>query len=366
MSIGKIITDLAPGPSNNRNSEGSFARLSDGRIVLVYSRFRGGMEDGDACDIAAIYSSDNGETFSEPEIIFTPESKGAMNLMSVSLVELDGGEIAVIYGQKRRGLICIPYITRTSDFKTFTPDVRCIDEDGYYVLLNDRVRKIGNKLMFCVSKIPYEKLIPNVDHDNLKNEKGELNVKFLRATAEFYESDDLGRSWRKSGECSMPHKIFNGLHEPCLEALSDGRLYAIFRNDSGRFYESYSSDGYNWTAPEPSVFTGPVAPMCTRKLKDGRIVFIYNPVPLYYGNGEIHSGIWTGGRNPYVIRIASGDLSEIGDIVELERDETRGFSYCAVYELDGELLLGYCAGGVEDKMMLNRLRIRKIKLSELY
>ena len=79
----------------------------------------------------------------------------------------------------------------------------------------------------------------------------------------------------------------------------------------------------------------------------------------------MHSGIWTGGRNPLVLVVADENMKEFDSPIVLENDESRGFAYCAVYPIEDSILLGYCAGGVEDAMMLNRLRIRKIKLSEL-
>ena len=94
-------------------------------------------------------------------------------------------------------------------------------------------------------------------------------------------------------------------------------------------------------------------------------MFIYNPAPLYYGRGEIHAGIWTGGRNPLVLVVSDGNMNTFSNVIELENDEKRGFGYCAVYPMEDSILLAYCAGGVEDGMMLNRLRIRKITLKEL-
>ncbi len=368
MSVGKIVRELIPNGDNRRNSEGSFAGLSDGRIVFAYSRYRDGMEDGCVCDIAAIFSSDEGESFSDVKILFKPEELGALNLMSVSLVELGGGEIAVFYLKKMSGLQCIPYMRKTKDFIKFTDEIRCIDDEGYYCLLNDRVRKLSDgRLMFCAAYTPLIKLIPDVDHNNLKAEDGSLNISFKPAIAKYYSSSDNGESWQYITESEMPYDIFQtGLQEPGVEELDNGTLYACFRNDSGRQFESYSYDrGSTWTTPAPSRFTSPPSPMCTGRLLDGRFIIIHNPVPLYFGRGEMHGGIWTGGRNPLVIIVADKNMQTLGNPIELENDESRGFAYCAVYPLADSILLGYCAGGAEDGMMLNRLRIRKIKLSEL-
>ena len=93
MKIRKLF-DLPPRDKNPRNSEGSFLRLKDGRIVFAYSRYSGtSSDDGAYCEIAAMYSSDNGETFSEPKILVRPDkSRGETNCMSVSLLELPNGD----------------------------------------------------------------------------------------------------------------------------------------------------------------------------------------------------------------------------------------------------------------------------------
>ncbi|MBQ4645010.1 MAG: exo-alpha-sialidase, partial [Clostridia bacterium] len=65
--IGKIIRDLPPSPHNNRNSEGAFIELNDGKILFVYSRYAdGGCDDGAAADLYGMISDDNGDSFGEP------------------------------------------------------------------------------------------------------------------------------------------------------------------------------------------------------------------------------------------------------------------------------------------------------------
>ena len=78
-------------------------------------------------------------------------------------------------------------------------------------------------------------------------------------------------------------------------------------------------------------------------------------------------GVWTGGRTPYVLEIADGNMNRKTKPRAIETDEKKGFCYCAMLETKDGILLGYCAGGGEDKGgCLVRLRIRKILTSELY
>ena len=101
-NLGKIITDIAPTPENLRNSEGAFIRMNDRRIAFVWSRYRDGRHDGDTSDLAVMFSSDEGESWSEPRVMARCEEWGAVNIMSTSLLHLNDGGIAVLVVHHRR------------------------------------------------------------------------------------------------------------------------------------------------------------------------------------------------------------------------------------------------------------------------
>lgn len=353
----KIIKDLAPCAGNLRNSEGSFVRLKNGRIVFAYSRFIG-HEDGANCDVAMVWSDDDGETFSDEKVIITCKQCNADNIMSVSLVPMQDDSVGVFYLKKYGDLQCRSFMRRTFDFESFSEEVDCMHEDGYFVVNNDRIRRLKNgKLIYPAAYTPTKKIDQAAPAGAAYS-----NVQFYPAEARFYISEDDGYTWKRTGECQMPYAIFTtGLQEPGIEELDDGRLYAYFRNDSGRQFEAYSSDeGKNWTVPAPSIFTSPISPMSTKRMSDGRIAIVFNPVPLYFGRSQQPYGTWTGARNPYVITFADGNMNNLSEIRVFENDDHRGFCYCAIFETKDSLLLGYCAGGDEDGGTLSRLRITKI------
>ena len=94
---------LPPGVSNPRNSEGDFIQLKDGRILLVYTHFTGGGGDDDAAFLAGRFSSDGGVTWTPDDVTIVP-NEGQWNVMSVSLLRLQSGEIAtVLPAQAGRG-----------------------------------------------------------------------------------------------------------------------------------------------------------------------------------------------------------------------------------------------------------------------
>ena len=100
--LGKIILDLPPSPGNPRNSEGAMLRLNDGSILFIYSRFCGSdAADDAAADLYALISDDEGEHFhSLGPVVFHAETS-AKNVMSVSLLRMENGDIGLFYLERR-------------------------------------------------------------------------------------------------------------------------------------------------------------------------------------------------------------------------------------------------------------------------
>lgn len=363
--LGRLIRDFIPSNDNARNSEGAFIRMDDGAIVFVYSRYRGGYTDGAACDLAISYSYDEGETFSDGKVILSPQQCDAMNIMSVSLMRLNDGNIGLFYLKKSKGLQCVLYMRKTKDFIDFSDEIRCISEDGYYVVNNDRVRRLKNgHLIFPAAY--HEK------DDDIVQDHDTPHIRHKHAKTQVFVSKDDGNSWEKTTEIDMPYEYFKhgrdaGLQEPGLIELENGSIYMYYRCNVGRQLESYSYDGgYTFTQPIPSRFTSPPSPMSTLALNDGRIIVGYNPIPLYYGRYEGKPNHWTGGRTPYLIEITDGNLKTLTPAREIESDNESGYCYCAMFETNDGVLLGYCAGGENDEGgCLTRLRIRKIDKKDI-
>ena len=99
--------ELRPGAGNPRNSEGAFVTLKDGRILFVYTHFTGGGGDHSAAHLAGRYSSDGGRTWTQEDRMIVP-NEGGMNVMSVSLLRLQSGEIALFYLLKNSLQDCRP------------------------------------------------------------------------------------------------------------------------------------------------------------------------------------------------------------------------------------------------------------------
>lgn len=364
MSIGKIIHQEAPKPSNPRNSEGAFLTLKDGRILFVFSRYCGdSFADHASADLAAIVSADGGRTWTEPRILYTCADLRAANLMSVSLLRMADGAVGLFYLFRKGWDDLRLHLRRSYDEgETFSEPVICMDSPLYYVVNNDRVVRTRSGRI----------LIPAAKHDSVWTRDAEGNLKPFfdgRATACFFASDDDGKTFRP-----MPDKVVlpslahseTGMQEPGLIQLENGVLWGWARTDLGRQYEMFSmDDGAHWTAAQPSRFTGPYSPLSMKRLPDGRLLAVWNPVPLSNISVENFGPAWNGGRTPLVLAVSADEGQTWCRPVIIEDDPTAGYCYVAIHPMEDAVLLAYCGGLPEDGSCLNRLVMRRIEYDEL-
>ena len=293
--LGKEVLMLPRVKNNMRNGEGSFLRLKDGRILYAYTKYYGdGYDDHHQAYIAATYSSDEGETWSEPEVFFE-KAEDEQTIMSVSLMRMENGDIGFFYGQKKiidGYLFCRPVFRRSADEgKTFSEPTFII-ESGYSCLINDRVTRLkSGRIILTTCK--------NGEHVKVSDDN--VYTGFMLGYLEIYYSDDDGRTFQKAAFdlCSTygPNAVC-GLQEPGILARGDG-LYLWMRTEYGCQYESLSTHGLDgFGEARPSVFSSPRSPMQMKEY-DGVIYAVYNPIPRY--NGRVIAG-GTSGRTPLVIR----------------------------------------------------------------
>lgn len=356
------LHQLPPTEGNPRNSEGAFITLKDGRIAFVWSRYNGTSADDHAyCEIAMITSSDGGETWGNQRILAKPDfEKKEDNYMSVSLMRMANGDVGLFYLVKVKPLAAYLVLRRSSDeLETLGEPVRCVAPHypGYYVVNNDRVIRTEKGRLITAAAL-HPSTLGFVEGDWMDG----------RGQAVFFGSDDDGYTWKQlSQRISLPSMAYTetGLQEPGLTELPGGTLYAYFRTDLGRHYESVSIDGgENWFAPQPSRFTGPASPLLIKKNPfSGKYYALWNPAPLY-PTRDVTKNRWTGGRNPLVMAVSDDGVHFSAPVV-LENDPEAGFCYPAMHFTDeNTALISYCAGGIEpsDQMCLVRTVISRVNL----
>ena len=110
----QTVMPITSGPGNPRNSEGDFIKLKDGRILFVYTHFTGNSGvDHASAHLAGRFSDDGGKTWTKEDTLILP-NEAKMNVMSVSLLRLQDGRIALFYCRKNSFWDCLP-IMRTSE-----------------------------------------------------------------------------------------------------------------------------------------------------------------------------------------------------------------------------------------------------------
>ena len=134
---------LAPKPGNSRNSEGDFIQLKDGRWLFIYTHFTDGADDHSKAFLASRESSDGGKTWTDHDRIVVAD-EGGFNVMSVSLLRLKTGGLALFYLRKNSLQDCRPVMRLSHDeAKTWSGLIECItDGVGYYVLNNSRIKDL--------------------------------------------------------------------------------------------------------------------------------------------------------------------------------------------------------------------------------
>ena len=355
----KLLHQLPPSENNPRNSEGSFIRGKQGEILFAYSRYTGEHWGDDcACDIALISSFDEGRTWSEPRIIARAVDFGVKNVMSVSALELSDGRIAFFFLIKieKDGISTIELGRTVSengvDFTAERCDMKCAPY--YYVVNNDRFVRLSSGRIVAPTAYIHRDLVNKHAYNH-----------FNTYTSSCLYSDDDGKTFYKANfdlrSTFGPNK-YTGLQEPGILERDDG-LYLWMRTNYGCQYESFSTHGLSGFAEaKPSGFTAPCSP---RQIKTfGNVTYaVYNPVPNYNGR---HQAPGTMGRTPFVIRKSTDGGKTFGAINTIEDEETRGYSYPAIFATnDGRLLLAYCRGDASDGCQLCRIGICEIEIDSI-
>jgi len=340
---------LAPKPGNNRNSEGDFIRLKDGQWLFVYTHFTDGASDHAKAFLASRESSDGGKTWSEKDNVVVA-NEGGFNVMSVSLLRLKSGEIALFYLRKNSLEDCRPVMRLSRDeAKTWSEPVECITDDvGYYVLNNSRVIQLKNGRL----------VMPTALHDF---EKGKL----LPGKIVIHLSDDNGKTWRRSRSIlDQDDKGTNGnFMEPGVVEVSKKKILMVIRAKLGCQYLSESKDqGETWTAPKASNILSPESPATITKIPStGDLLLVWNdhcdkPEEVRRSRPPI--------RTPFAAAISrdGGKTWQKEKLIESGPDH--GYCYTAVAFADDRVLLGYCAH--QSRWGLETTQVSSFRIQDLY
>lgn len=344
-----VVLNVEPTKENPRNSEGSFARLNSGRIIFYYTQFYGGAADESPARIAAIHSDDGGRTWSAPQPIV--ENAGGNNVMSVSLLRLASGKLALFYLVKNSWIDCRPYLRLSTDEGATWSEPKLVgNAPGYFVVNNDRLVQLSTGRL----------IVPAAFHRSRGIDPHSSRSFDPRSIAMWFYSDDEGQTWQEAATWwALPVRSGSGLQEPGLVELADGKLFSWARTDQGKQYGFTSADaGKSWTPPLPTELASPNSPTSIKRLPNSpNLLAIYND----------HSGRFPftkGKRTPLIAAISTDGGQTWPQVKPLEEAPDGWYCYTAIHFTDDAVLLAYCAG--DSKVGgLNRLRIRRVSIDSL-
>jgi Neuraminidase (sialidase) len=338
--------------------------LADGRVLFAWSRFGGGGHDDAEAVIAARYSPDGGITWSErDEVLITRE--GAKNVMCVSLLRLRDGRVAMCYLRKEGFHDCrLRMRTSADEGLTWSEPVLCIPAPGYHVVNNDRVVQLKSGRI----------LVPASYHRRRIDDTTDWAAYDPRGIFICYLSDDAGRTWRESRNWqAAPRGLVydasgknEGLEEPGVVELSDGRVFAWARTSLGRQYGMESSDGgETWSEPQPTGFISPNSPMSMKRVPStGHLLAIWNdhsgrlrPKPISDANCT--------DRWPLVIATSPDEGRTWANHSVLDDEAGMVFSYPAIHFPDAQHAL--IAYWVQDNRQVHggftNQRVRRLRIA---
>lgn len=338
---------LSPSENNPRNSEGDFIELRDGRILFVYTHFVGGAGDHDNAYLASRVSADRGRSWSTEDAVVLA-SDGGMNVMSVSLLRLQGGEVALFYLRKNATDDCVPLMrVSTDEAATWSAPVEIItDAPGYYVVNNDRVVQLSSGRL----------VVPAARHAF----KGEAFNQ--RGFAQCFLSDDIGKSWRRSATVlSGPETVSSGLQEPGVVELKDGALLMLCRTSDGAHYRSRSEDGGDqWSPVERTDLLSPTSPATFERIPStGDLLMAWND------HREAPPEV-AGLRTPFTLALSNDEGLTWRHVKTLEDDPMGWYCYTAMTFVDDAVLLGHCAGNRRETNGLAKTQLTRFPVSWLY
>jgi sialidase-1 len=341
------VLDINATPENPRNSEGAFVTLSSGRILFLYSQFHGGAADESPSRIVSVCSDDDGLTWSKtPELVVDTGTN--QNVMSVSLLRLKSGKIALFYLIKQNLHDCHPWVQfSTDEAKTWSAPKLVVEAPGYFVLNNDRVIQLKNGRL----------ILPVAFHRSRNSKLYHYSTFDPRAIALWYLSDDEGQTWREAENWwSMPIPSKTGLQEPGVVELADGTILGWARTDAGAQYSFTSKDsGTTWSPPQPGELKSPVSPASIKCMPAStELLAIFND----------HSGEFKfpkGKRTPLVAAISSDGGHSWQKKKILEDDPQGTYCYTAIHFTENAVLLAYLDFRTLGRGKTgNQLRIRRV------
>jgi len=293
------------GAETPRSDTASVAELGDGRLMVVYHKYRKGKHSGrdhGVCTIWSKVSSDGGVSWKHPRML-VDVTEGDMNVQAPALLRLKSGKLMLICLQAHKSgsssTMCV--FSSKDDGKTFSP-------------LNPVWKRSKGQLLqggaSSLVELKSGRLVLPF-HGGSGNQWKQTN------SAWCFFSDDSGETWRRSTGVDLPKR---GAMEASVAQLADGTLLMSLRTQLGGPYLSRSTDkGKTWSKAVFSGLEGGESCTCLRRIPGT------NNLVLFWNNSKFdkrHHHF--GQRTPLTAAISSNNGKSwrtIGNIADDPRSE---------------------------------------------
>ncbi|MFA6245210.1 MAG: exo-alpha-sialidase, partial [Candidatus Hydrogenedentales bacterium] len=258
----------------------SMARLSDDRILVVWTRFpQGGGED---MAVMGAFSADAGCTWSQPKVMIDHPKL------------LDADPSVVVSGNR-------VFVSCTT--ATFAEGIResatwCIRSEDSGKTWSEPYEIPMNHTYTCGKchrglRLKSGTLLMGYSWDVIcESGKSHSSEGQMDLRAGVMRSTDDGQTWTNGGDTTAEYtKIaegaVHGTDEPALVELEDGSIYMLMRTGADHLFEARSTDeGQTWTDIRPSPLTGSNAPAALTPFvaEDGRrgVLVVWNNALVRY------------------------------------------------------------------------------------
>ena len=254
-----------------------------------------------------------------------------MNNMSVSLMRLGEGRIALFYLVKNSLDDLKLYLHFSDDeLATLSDRTQVTVADGYHVHNNDRVVRLSTGRL----------LAPGSFHPHRSDATSQLQ---RHGVMRVFYSDDDGASWQQA-----PGEVVNNdvaMQEPGVVELRDGRVLMWMRTDAGVQYKSYSEDeGLTWRPAAPTDWQSPLSPAGIKRVPStGDLLMAWNDYSQPRPNA-----VKDRPRNPLVAALSSDEAETWPRRVVLLDDPLGHYCYTAIHFVGDDVMLGHCDGTPEE------------------
>ncbi len=310
-----------------RNMGADLIELRDGRLLLGFSQWIGGVHDHDNSHVVGMISADRGKTWDAPFPIVAPR-EGIESARMPNFFRRGDGVLAVVM-RCRAGLseawaaqlLCPDEGQLEQGEIAWTVPVRITPPPpGRHIALNNRMLRLhsGRLVLPLSSPWPWDR--PDTRGKNVRSW--------------CLLSDDDGSTWQRSQ--SMLTGPQRGLMEPYVVELNDRRLLMLARTQMDYQYRSISADGgLTWSEAEPvPELVSPESPAAVgHDPATGWLVVVWN----HRRNDGQHAS----NRTPLTVGFSQDEGASWFGFVDLETAADRAFSYPGLHFVDGRVLVTY-------------------------